>query len=342
MPSRRLVVSGCAALLVVIWFGLTSSVLDHGKWSLLRPHVDLPSEHSFKLYDDNSACLQTKPPDPETPSIVNNTSILSHITRRNIAVASVFPHHFDVYMTVVWTLQRVLAQVPDSQIHVFAAPFNYGFQSLVDRLGLHHGSRNHPNELVSFLDSEEGRRIDVLVLGTCEIECVSHASPRACHLTLLSLRTWHTQLLSAWDTRPASQKFQLVCIVHNVKDTNWQIHITDWARRGAIQLLTIAEQYAYSLTYCCIVLIMSVSVKASFRRVFNQHADSANRTLYTAGYEHIPIDVHVPILDLPGLPVKDQNRILSKVVIQGTFDVGRRDYPNFFADLVRSLHGKLA
>ena len=80
-------------------------------------------------------------------------------------------------------------------------------------------------------------------------------------------------------------------------------------------------------------------MKASFRKVFNQHADSTDPALYTAGYESIPIHVHVPALDLPSLPSKDPSRSLSKAIIQGTFNVGRRDYVRFFADLIKSLHG---
>ncbi|THH01770.1 hypothetical protein EW026_g1021 [Hermanssonia centrifuga] len=95
----------------------------------------------------------------------------------------------------------------------------------------------------------------------------------------------------------------------------------DWARRGAIRLFPIGEH-----------------VKTSFRRVFNERADSTDVSIYTAGYESIPIDVYAPVLNIPDLPQKDLGRVLSKAVIQGSFDVGRRDYPRFLADLVSSFH----
>ena len=82
-------------------------------------------------------------------------------------------------------------------------------------------------------------------------------------------------------------------------------------------------------------------MKASFRRVFSQHADSKDLLLSSAGYENIPIGVHVPVLDLPWLPDKDTTRVLSKAVIQGTLTAGRRDFASFFADLVQSLNGAL-
>ena len=63
--------------------------------------------------------------------------------------------------------------------------------------------------------------------------------------------------------------------------------------------------------------------------------------MYTAAYEHIPIDVHIPVLDVPNLPEKDPHRTLAKAVIQGSFDTSRRDYYRFFDEMIQSLHGKI-
>lgn len=82
------------------------------------------------------------------------------------------------------------------------------------------------------------------------------------------------------------------------------------------------------------------SVAKTFRRTFSEHADSTDSAIYTAGYENIPVDVHVPILDIHNLPLKALSRTLSCVVIQGTFSVERRDYLHFFADLITSLRGE--
>ena len=54
-------------------------------------------------------------------------------------------------------------------------------------------------------------------------------------------------MLAAWDARDAAHKFQLVCMVHNVADTYWQIPIPEWSSRNAIRLLPISEQYIRSL-----------------------------------------------------------------------------------------------
>ena len=72
---------------------------------------------------------------------------------------------------------------------------------------------------------------------------VSAASlPRILILFLYSLRFWQPALEDAWSRRDEDHKFKIVCGVHNVKDMNWQSHITYWARRDAIRLLSIADQ----------------------------------------------------------------------------------------------------
>lgn len=68
------------------------------------------------------------------------------------------------------------------------------------------------------------------------------------NLISCSIRNWHAELLSAWDMREDGQKFQLVCIVHDVDDLMWQEFIPQWSRRNAIRLLPISEQYDVTLS----------------------------------------------------------------------------------------------
>jgi len=83
------------------------------------------------------------------------------------------------------------------------------------------------------------------------------------------------------------------------------------------------------------------SVANAFRKEFNDLSGSIDPKIRTAGYEHVPIDVHIPVLDIPRLPDKSDRQILSNAVIQGSFDVSRRDYPAIFQELNQSLHGWL-
>ncbi|KAK0469566.1 uncharacterized protein EV420DRAFT_1633985 [Desarmillaria tabescens] len=139
-------------------------------------------------------------------------------------------------------------------------------------------------------------------------------------LTLDSLRGGlNDELLAAWEERDEHHKFQLVCIVHDVTDTTWQPAITEWSRRQAIRFLPISEHVANG-----------------FRQLFEVLADSGDEDIRSAGYEYLPIDVHIPVLDLGDAPDR-LFRTLSNVVIQGSFTRSRRDYDNIFEDLLESL-----
>lgn len=78
----------------------------------------------------------------------------------------------------------------------------------------------------------------------------------------------------------------------------------------------------------------------SFREAFRVLADSPDDIIRSAGYENILVDTHPPVLALPDLPERSLSRVLSKAVIQGSFDTSRRDYNKIFKELNASLHGK--
>ncbi|PPQ87891.1 hypothetical protein CVT25_001233 [Psilocybe cyanescens] len=225
--------------------------------------------------------------------------------RKNVAVASTFGYHFDVYMTVAWTLQRVMKE---GKVQVYTpGPFYFDFQRIIDSYNLYDGTYKDYNTLVQDVTgvSDEGG-IDLIVLGTCEVD----------------MRHWHEKLLEAWDARDAAHKFQIVCIVHNVRDEAWQPMIQEWSRRDAIRLLPISQH-----------------VGKTFMKKFEDIARSTDLSIKSAGYEYIPIDAHIPIIDIPDLPdLPATNRLFSNAVIQGSFDSSRRDYDRIFADLNRSLH----
>ncbi|OCH93915.1 hypothetical protein OBBRIDRAFT_723822 [Obba rivulosa] len=212
-------------------------------------------------------------------------------------------------MALVWSLETVLGRHSggaDARIRVFAHPFYYGFRDIVDKLGLFHGTYHTPDQFMETVTGETGDgAIDLIVIGTCEVD----------------MPTWHADLLAAWDARDEDHKFKIVCIVHNIPDRRWQAHIPDWAQRDALRLLAISEH-----------------VERTFRLENDEHAESIDPAVNSAGYQHIPVDTHAPVLDIQDLPDKPFNRTLSKAVIQGTFQSQRRDYPGFFRDMIQSLH----
>jgi hypothetical protein len=79
-------------------------------------------------------------------------------------------------------------------------------------------------------------------------------------------------------------------------------------------------------------------VAETFRTRFQEHAASSDPVMYSAGYEDIPIDVHVHIIDVQDLSEYSPNRTLSNIVLQGFLDINRRDYAGIFQDLIDSLH----
>ncbi|KAJ7031326.1 hypothetical protein C8F04DRAFT_960524 [Mycena alexandri] len=187
------------------------------------------------------------------------------------------------------------------EVQVYAPlPFGFNFSTTVENLQLYHGNVENFEALIKDINTGG---IDLVVLGTCEFE-----SP------------WREELLAAWDARDAAHKFKLVCIVHHVNDTPWQTIITPWAQRNAIRILPISEHVA-----------------AAFRRSFSIGADSPDTSVRVAGYEYIPVDVHVPVLDIPVAVDRRPTRILSDAVIQGSFYTDRRDYLEIFAELKESL-----
>ncbi|KAJ6507960.1 hypothetical protein C8R47DRAFT_1236962 [Mycena vitilis] len=186
------------------------------------------------------------------------------------------------------------------------APFGHEFQTIVDSLRLFHGETKSSADLIHALNSNMGDGgIDMAVLGTCEVDLQPTRS---------------TELLAAWDARDAAHKFQVVCIVHHAQDYPWQNQIAEWARRGAIRLLPISEHVA-----------------DAFRQSFLVSAVSPDASIRSAGYEYIPVDVHVPVLDIPLAVDHKPTRLLSDAVIQGSFAQDRRDYLEIFAELKESF-----
>ncbi|KAH9476941.1 hypothetical protein JR316_0010857 [Psilocybe cubensis] len=224
--------------------------------------------------------------------------------RNNIAIASSFGFHFDVYLAVAWTLQRVMRQ---GSVQLYTpTPYYFDFQTIIDKYDLYRGSvKDYEDLSKDIMDNSVNGGFDLVILGTCEID----------------MRNWNNDLLKAWDARDAQHKFQLVCIVHNALDDGWHGYISEWSRRNAIRVLTISEHVA-----------------RSFRSKFQNNARSADPALKLAALEYIPVDFHIPILDLQHFPELSPTRMLSNAVIQGSFDSNRRDYTRIFSELNASLH----
>ena len=185
------------------------------------------------------------------------SSIGSDVRRqkhKRIAIASNVDFHYDVYLALAWTLERVMKG--QGQIDVYAqTPLRFEFGKVIQQLGLYHGVIKNRQQL--FLDLADHDAIDMVILGTCELECVLFRlqcfslipvffpppSTQHWHYDLGSLRQWHEQLLNLWELRDDEHKFELVCIVHHVDNRPWHSIIPEWSRRNALRVLTISEQF---------------------------------------------------------------------------------------------------
>ncbi|KAF9031612.1 hypothetical protein BJ165DRAFT_1518719 [Panaeolus papilionaceus] len=361
-PPNRLLL---AAIILVVFTSLLVWYKDLVSLNFKPSHIPSSSNSPSSSSTSSSACS------PSKSYLVGEKSLADLRTlpqkRRRVAIASTFGYHFDVYVALAWTMQRVMGKPPNSlswdvggsgSVVVYSPEkFRFGFDNIVDMLGLYKGDVRPSENLFDDLDMEvDGRKVELVVLGTCEVDLRDGTD------------SWHRRLLAAWDKRREDEKFMVVCIVHNVQDTHWQTQITDWARRGAIRFLPISQHVANS-----------------FRTIFLTHADStSDPQLRLAGYEYLKLDTHVPILNLsashdlwlgskPNAPldpdielsgidsgshssyldgdgrkpepdslegdggVKMGGRKLSRAVIQGSFSSDRREYPTVFRELINSL-----
>ncbi|PIL36619.1 hypothetical protein GSI_00308 [Ganoderma sinense ZZ0214-1] len=301
MTSRRLSTYGLAATLAVgsLWLlshsltfvGHDPSELSHS----YLPHANLPQVELSGPANHNERPSVT----PTTPSI----------QRRNVTFATSFVYHGDVYMALAKSMGDVMdKEGVRGQINVFAQPFPFGFQEVVEDLNLwkHQGVRSDHQSFIEFLNSHTGDGgVDLIVLGTCQYD----------------LPYWHDALKDAWERRDAAHKFKIVCYVHNAKDMDWRRWVPYWSRRHAIRLVAIGDHVA-----------------KAFLHMFAEAADSHEPTLSASDFEHVPVDVHIPLLDIPNLPVKVSPRHLTKAVIQGKFEMERRDYARIFQELIDSLN----
>ena len=235
--SRRLSTYGVAAALAVgsLWLLLHSLSLGR---DYSEQGYSYPSSHPNLSADSSSSST--------------SDSHAHTLRRRNVTFASSFVYHGDVYMALAKTMGDIMdSEDADGQIHVFAQPFPYSFQEVVDDLHLwtHQGVRGPQEDFIDFLNSETGEGgVDLVVLGTCQFECVAVSCSPA-HRALsdfdccaISLPFWYHDLKDAWERRHPDHKFKIVCYVHNVKELDWERWIPWWAQRNAIRLMAIGDQ----------------------------------------------------------------------------------------------------
>jgi len=195
---------------------------------------------AFRVLDEHFC--SSPPPNAEVDLSFSSLPLV----HRNVAVATSFGYHLDVLFSLSWTLQRVMKD--QGQLHVYLPSQNHwNIEGVVKEQGLYQGAIKSHEDLIKDLNDNQGDGgIDMVILGTCEIECVFVSL--LSHLTgcnaFASLRDkWKKEILEAWDARDTTHKFQVVCMIHNAADTYWMEGVLpELARRGTIRMLSISHQ----------------------------------------------------------------------------------------------------
>ena len=92
----------------------------------------------------------------------------------HVAIASLHQFHFDVYLAAAKTFQDLVGD--RDRVQIFAdAPLRFGFEDIVDKAGLYAGDILPTDDLIPSIQRADwrgvnGSMIDIIVLGTCEIE----------------------------------------------------------------------------------------------------------------------------------------------------------------------------
>ncbi|KDQ54574.1 hypothetical protein JAAARDRAFT_60558 [Jaapia argillacea MUCL 33604] len=223
----------------------------------------------------------------------------------NVAVASMFPFHEDVYLPIVQQMESVL-DPHGGRVQVYSPiPLQYGFQEIVDALELSREDIINPEEFMPALQSTQfGVPIDLVLLGTCEYD----------------FRQWGKEMLAIWDTRPEDEKFEVACVGHNVSDVHfWREDLAGWAQRGVLRILAISEH-----------------VEQAYHDLLQDLGDQSRSA--DVGFEYVRTGVYVPILDLPLRKHRPNSRgVISQAVVQGFFDPDRRDYKRLFNELIKVI-----
>lgn len=110
--------------------------------------------------------------DRHQPLKLASSGHLNSFKHHNIAIATTFGLHFDVWLPVAWTLQRIMRGVESSAVQVYAeTPFAHEFGEISDGLGLYRGSIKDYEAIIADLRANErDGGIDTVILPTSIFE----------------------------------------------------------------------------------------------------------------------------------------------------------------------------
>ncbi|KAG8851530.1 hypothetical protein FRB96_009203 [Tulasnella sp. 330] len=237
-------------------------------------------------------------------------------SRHHIALASTSgsSSDSDILLPLAWIFKKLLGK-PYQSVNIYKEQSGKDYVSAMHDGGMHVDTDFiKPSQLIHDMESDTlfphdpGAMIDILVLGTCEIDLQRH----------------HPELLNTWDERPIEKRFTLVCIAHSRGPMEWFHILGHWAQRGALRLVTTSNHATRDLEITMGTL-----------------ADSSDPNVSKSLFEYLTVETFYPMITVkratPEVHLFKAGRHISNVAFLGDFRNQKKHYQNLFQDLLNLL-----
>ncbi|KAG9030696.1 hypothetical protein FS837_003211 [Tulasnella sp. UAMH 9824] len=159
----------------------------------------------------------------------------------------------------------------------------------------------------SLFADDVGAMIDVVVLGSCEVD----------------LKSFGSDLLEAWNERPHDKKFILACGVPNDYNTDSFEYISEWSQRDSLRVIPMANHF---VDY--------------FHPTLDTRADAKGLLQSPSLDKHVDIETFSSVsefIDFPPRPKTYLDHVPCSAVLQGNYHQGGKNFERIFRDLKRLL-----
>ncbi|KAL7411802.1 hypothetical protein BDY24DRAFT_394932 [Mrakia frigida] len=230
--------------------------------------------------------------------------------RSKVMLATSQAGNDEIFTSFLHTLAQLM---PQTNIRAYAPDFLFDYKTVFDQLGIFPGGEfRDPKTFLHDVGEVNlytgpnnwGMKADLIVLGSCEVD----------------MPLYSKDLLRLWKARAKSEKFVLICMVHDAaRLEGWLLEDgADFVKEGALRLLVASEH-----------------VKRSVVSQLDIWSDEPST--YQIGFDSLPVYTHLPILPIQ-LPAKlPRGEMLTHAAIAGSFHSTSRDYSSVIKDLQAEL-----
>ncbi|KAL7005680.1 hypothetical protein EMMF5_004762 [Cystobasidiomycetes sp. EMM_F5] len=228
----------------------------------------------------------------------------SPLRKFNVAVSEYAGYHDEVLGAILHSLTRM----PEVSISLYRNNFRWQFDKLIDPF-FHQQAQwweTLPADLAE--ESDPATRIDLLVLTSCDY----------------TLERRGKDILDSWEKR--THKFRIGCVLHEAykidpNGEDWQTIWSDLTSRNAIDFYVLSPHV----------------VDAVKRRVSGIQQSSPNSNRLGSPADRTAYNFLPPVFPVGQLKKPEHKPRLSRAIIQGNIEHGRRDYTGTYAALEREI-----